>query len=219
MRWLTMSGVANGMIRGLRCHTPNIGFQVKPLLFGELRQVHNTAKKHHTSLMTSDVKHSTFHKMSLNVLKSECRIRGLKVSGRKAELVDRITSFEGGAKQKKDAHPKPLPRSQPAQKRRISSSAALKISQAKSKQLCDETSKIAAARQRSEHTTEGPFVEEQAPGQTSHKVNYSKAAETETVDQTGLGNPAIVDEKLTLKDKLFLLGFGTVATLWWGYQG
>ncbi|SCU79473.1 LANO_0A06370g1_1 [Lachancea nothofagi CBS 11611] len=58
-----------------------------------LRQVHSTAKKDHTTLLNSD-KLATFNVLSLKALKNECRTRGLKISGRKGELVDRILAFE-----------------------------------------------------------------------------------------------------------------------------
>ncbi|SCW01508.1 LAFE_0E01200g1_1 [Lachancea fermentati] len=57
------------------------------------RSVHQTSKNEHTPLLSTD-KLSTFNVMSLKALKTECRSRGLKVSGRKLELVDRILAFE-----------------------------------------------------------------------------------------------------------------------------
>lgn len=55
------------------------------------RNVHQTSKKN-SLLVTS--KQSEFAIMSLNTLKMECRKRGLKVSGRKTELVSRIQNYE-----------------------------------------------------------------------------------------------------------------------------
>lgn len=57
------------------------------------RFVHSTPKKDHTTLLSND-KLATFNVMSLKALKNECRTRGLKISGRKGELVDRILAFE-----------------------------------------------------------------------------------------------------------------------------
>ncbi|SCU80886.1 LADA_0B10044g1_1 [Lachancea dasiensis] len=57
------------------------------------RHVHSTLKKDHTTLLSSD-KLSRFNVLSLKALKGECRTRGLKLSGRKSELVDRILAFE-----------------------------------------------------------------------------------------------------------------------------
>ncbi|CUS21715.1 LAQU0S03e09032g1_1 [Lachancea quebecensis] len=57
------------------------------------RLVHSTPKKDHTTLL-SNAKLATFNVMSLKALKNECRTRGLKISGRKGELVDRILAFE-----------------------------------------------------------------------------------------------------------------------------
>lgn len=69
------------------------GAAVPPLPF-QVRSVHNTKKNEHTTLLNSD-KHGMFTRMSLKALKNECRSRGLKVSGRKSELVERILMFEG----------------------------------------------------------------------------------------------------------------------------
>lgn len=57
-----------------------------------VRSVHQTSKTDSSTLLQS--KKSEFGLMSLNSLKAECRKRGLKISGRKAELVSRIQTFE-----------------------------------------------------------------------------------------------------------------------------
>lgn len=72
---------------------------VAPALPYQIRQVHNTKKNEHSPLLTND-SHSAFTRMSLKTLKNECRSRGLKVSGRKSELVDRILLFEGRGSKK-----------------------------------------------------------------------------------------------------------------------
>lgn len=56
------------------------------------RSVHQSSKNNATTLFSS--KTSEFSVMSLNSLKTECRKRGLKVSGKKADLVSRITTHE-----------------------------------------------------------------------------------------------------------------------------
>ncbi|CEP23908.1 unnamed protein product [Cyberlindnera jadinii] len=58
----------------------------------QVRLVHQTTKKDATPLLNS--KKSEFSLMSLQTLKAECRKRGLKVSGRKAELVSRVANHE-----------------------------------------------------------------------------------------------------------------------------
>lgn len=55
------------------------------------RNVHETKKKDQSPLLS---KKSEFALMSLNTLKTECRKRGLKVSGRKADLVSRIATYD-----------------------------------------------------------------------------------------------------------------------------
>lgn len=56
------------------------------------RFVHQTSKKQQTSLLNS--RKSDFALMSLKSLKQECRKRGLKVSGKKADLVLRVQSYD-----------------------------------------------------------------------------------------------------------------------------
>lgn len=56
------------------------------------RSVHQSSKNNATTLFSN--KNSEFSVMSLNSLKNECRKRGLKISGKKAELVSRITTHE-----------------------------------------------------------------------------------------------------------------------------
>lgn len=56
------------------------------------RSVHQSSKQNATTLFSN--KNSEFAVMSLNSLKGECRKRGLKVSGKKADLVSRISTFE-----------------------------------------------------------------------------------------------------------------------------
>ncbi|CDO92998.1 unnamed protein product [Kluyveromyces dobzhanskii CBS 2104] len=72
---------------------PFIKVSVPPLPY-QFRQVHNTKKNEHSPILSTD-SHALFTRMSLNNLKKECRTRGLKVSGRKPELVDRILLSEG----------------------------------------------------------------------------------------------------------------------------
>ena len=57
------------------------------------RMVHSTPKQDHTTLLSND-RLANFNVMSLKALKSECRTRGLRVSGRKGDLVDRILAYE-----------------------------------------------------------------------------------------------------------------------------
>ncbi|SCU81759.1 LAMI_0B07558g1_1 [Lachancea mirantina] len=57
------------------------------------RSVHNTSAQSHTTILSSD-KLASFNIMSLKALKNECRSRGLKVSGKKLELVERIMAAE-----------------------------------------------------------------------------------------------------------------------------
>lgn len=56
------------------------------------RFVHQTSKNQQTILLNS--RKSDFALLSLKSLKQECRKRGLKVSGKKADLISRIQSFE-----------------------------------------------------------------------------------------------------------------------------
>ncbi|SCU87494.1 LAME_0D10286g1_1 [Lachancea meyersii CBS 8951] len=63
------------------------------LPLSSVRLVHSTPRKDHTTLLSND-KLASFNVLSLKALKNECRNRGLKLSGRKGELVDRILAFE-----------------------------------------------------------------------------------------------------------------------------
>ncbi|AMD20141.1 HCL010Cp [Eremothecium sinecaudum] len=59
-----------------------------------IRTVHKTARNDSTTLFSSEKKLSSFKTMTLTSLKNECRSRGLKVSGKKSELLDRLAAFE-----------------------------------------------------------------------------------------------------------------------------
>ncbi|KAH3672362.1 hypothetical protein WICMUC_004334 [Wickerhamomyces mucosus] len=73
---------------------PNIPYSKNDSLKSKTfkRLVHETSKKNSSSLLNT--KSSEFSLMSLNTLKQECRKRGLKVSGRKSELISRISTYE-----------------------------------------------------------------------------------------------------------------------------
>ncbi|CCH41920.1 hypothetical protein BN7_1459 [Wickerhamomyces ciferrii] len=84
------------------------------------RSVHQSSKTNSTPLFSN--KNSEFSVMSLNSLKVECRKRGLKISGKKAELVSRISTYEKtfqsnqinsistSSKKSKNLNLKPLPK-------------------------------------------------------------------------------------------------------------
>ncbi|CEP63397.1 Aim34p LALA0_S08e01508g [Lachancea lanzarotensis] len=74
-------------------HTAGIGSWSGILQLSARRLVHSTLRKDHTTLLSND-KLASFNVLSLKALKNECRNRGLKISGRKGELVDRILAFE-----------------------------------------------------------------------------------------------------------------------------
>lgn len=56
------------------------------------KSVHQSSKQNQSTLLSS--KTNEFSMMSVQSLKNECRKRGLKVSGRKNELVSRISDFD-----------------------------------------------------------------------------------------------------------------------------
>ncbi|AAS51217.1 ACL011Cp [Eremothecium gossypii ATCC 10895] len=59
-----------------------------------VRTVHNTPSKAQTTLLSTAKKESAFSAMNLKALRNECRSRGLQVSGRKSDLIERIVDFE-----------------------------------------------------------------------------------------------------------------------------
>ncbi|AGO11250.1 AaceriACL011Cp [[Ashbya] aceris (nom. inval.)] len=59
-----------------------------------VRTVHNTPRKAQTTLLSTERKDSAFAAMNLKALRNECRSRGLQVSGRKSDLIERIVEFE-----------------------------------------------------------------------------------------------------------------------------
>lgn len=72
---------------------PNIpDHQLSPKYQTISRSVHQSSKNNATTLFSN--KNSEFSVMNLNSLKNECRKRGLKISGKKADLVSRITTHE-----------------------------------------------------------------------------------------------------------------------------
>ncbi|SCU91177.1 LAFA_0F02278g1_1 [Lachancea sp. 'fantastica'] len=77
--------------------TTGIGIRSRVLQLSSRRLVHSTPRKDHTTLLSND-KLASFNVLSLKALKNECRNRGLKISGRKGELVDRILAFENTSK-------------------------------------------------------------------------------------------------------------------------
>lgn len=59
------------------------------------KSVHQSSKQNQSTLLSS--KTNEFSMMSVQSLKNECRKRGLKVSGRKNELVSRISDFDSAS--------------------------------------------------------------------------------------------------------------------------
>lgn len=184
-----------------------------------VRNVHNTSKKHHTSLITSDIKHSAFHKMSLNALKSECRSRGLKVSGKKAELVDRITSFNGSnakltsvKKEKKMSTVSNA--SKPANtKLRVARPVVKTIKEATNPKLHPHKFSTASGK-----LLLNTKVNKSASPNSSATISVN-ATNTKATNEIEVRDTMVVKEDLTWRDRIFLLGFGTVAALWWGSRG
>lgn len=185
-----------------------------------IRFVHNTNKKHHTSLITSDVKHLAFHKMSLNALKNECRSRGLKVSGKKAELVDRITSYQGSTEEK----------AAKTNKRKISSSQLKRRSLHTSKIVDLNVKQRVMQKQMSETTPEAFTLDAidqkstltsstgEAPNNHDRAFEFEKATGTMAANKINLNDTVTIKENLTTKDKTFLLLFGTLTGIWWSSQ-
>lgn len=172
---------------------------------GLLRSVHNTSKKDHTSVITTDLKHSTFHKMSLSALKNECRSRGLKVSGKKAELVERITSFNGSGHKiqpvKKEKMSTVSIAKKPAAKVRLRATIEVPKSQKMSTTSVLTDSKVSK------------------PSLTiSNAPDSKRATDTQATNQTKLRDTVVVQDQLTWRDRIFLMGFAGVAMVWWGAQ-
>ncbi|PRT53987.1 Altered inheritance of mitochondria protein 34, mitochondrial [Wickerhamiella sorbophila] len=59
----------------------------------KLRGLHSSSKKATPSHLLSSIQ-SQYSALTVNALKTECKTRGLRVSGRKSELIDRIVAFE-----------------------------------------------------------------------------------------------------------------------------
>lgn len=175
---------------------------------GLFRSVHNTSKKNHTSLITADMKHSSFHKMSLNALKNECRSRGLKVSGKKSELIDRIMSFNGGGGKKVE------------KKQRMSTATPVKGAAAAAK-LKVPSSPVITSKTR-EVSTASTIPDLSAKSLTSLNISSASdsgiATDTRATKQPDLRDNIVRGDELTWRDRLFLAGFATVAVLWWGAQ-
>lgn len=68
----------------------------QPQSTNQIRNVHQTTKKE-TILLDKSANKSKYTTMNLQGLKMECRKRGLKVSGRKIDLVQRLTSQDDSA--------------------------------------------------------------------------------------------------------------------------
>lgn len=192
-------------VAGSSRYAVSIGSAMKTSI-GLFRSVHNTSKKNHTSLITADMKHSSFHKMSLNALKNECRSRGLKVSGKKSELIDRIISFNGGKKVEK--------------KQRMSTATPVKGAAAAVK-VKDPSSPVITSKTR-EVSTASTIPDLNAKPLTSLNISSASdsgiATDTQATKQPDLRDNIVRGDELTWRDRLFLAGFGTVAVLWWGAQ-
>ncbi|QLL35068.1 hypothetical protein HG536_0H04440 [Torulaspora globosa] len=175
---------------------------------GLFRSVHNTSKKNHTSLITADMKHSSFHKMSLNALKNECRSRGLKVSGKKAELIDRIMTFNGSSGNKA------------AKMQRMSTASPVRGPTAAVK-LKVPTSSIEMCKTREVSTASGKLdfqTKSFSPLNINSATDSAIATDTQATKQADLRDNIVMGDELTWRDRLFLAGFATVALLWWGAQ-
>lgn len=59
----------------------------------KMRSLQSSAQKANPSHLLSSIQ-SQYSALTVNALKKECKTRGLRVSGRKSELVDRIVAFE-----------------------------------------------------------------------------------------------------------------------------
>ncbi|QLQ82191.1 hypothetical protein HG537_0G04460 [Torulaspora globosa] len=175
---------------------------------GLLRSVHNTSKKNHTSLITADMKHSSFHKMSLNALKNECRSRGLKVSGKKVELIDRIMSFNGGGGKIVEKKQK---MSTVSSTKKARDAVNLKVP--KPSVVIRQTRDVPTASAIADFSTKS-----HTSLNVSNALGSAIATDTQATKQMDLRDNIVIRDELTWRDRLFLAGFATVAALWWGAQ-
>lgn len=199
--------------------------------YSAIRFVHKTEKKDHTSLITSDNKHVAFHKMSLNALKNECRSRGIRVSGRKAELVDRITSHEGNSERSSINSLKEAPLKKRSPKRSIHTSKAINDSipdKVVPKQMFETIKTSEKVGTKSVQQDHGRLQYTPTPVDKIQKayaniIKSQTATNTKATSEPDLNNANAVgieisQNQLNSRDKVFLLSFATIVGIWWSTQ-
>lgn len=176
-----------------------------------VRSVHDTKKKDSTTLVTSDKSSMAFHKMSLNTLKNECRSRGLKVSGRKAELVSRITSNQGLNELRLLKHT--VPSCDPKK-------MTINTPKRASGKLDQTTSTVMPERIKKPETITISSLKQDCY-KNIQKAPEPRFAESNTVtNKTTIGtNQAVISEYvISARDKRFFFGFVTFVSIWWTSQ-
>lgn len=89
----------------------------------KLRGLHGSSKKATPSHLLSSIQ-SQYSALTVNALKTECKTRGLRVSGRKSELIDRIVAFEATQQFSTSAKSKSIAREAPPAVKNFSTTAA-----------------------------------------------------------------------------------------------
>lgn len=176
-----------------------------------VRFVHDTKKKDSTTLVTSEKSSMAFHKMSLNTLKNECRSRGLKVSGRKAELVSRITSNQGLNELRLLKHT--VPSCDPKK-------MTINTPKRASGKLDQTTSTVMPERIKKPETITISSLKQDCY-KNIQKAPEPRFAESNTVtNKTTIGtNQAVISEYvISARDKRFFFGFATFVCIWWTSQ-
>lgn len=219
---------------------PGISIGRLPLLAGSrsnfgysaIRSVHKTEKKDHTSLITSESKHVAFHKMSLNALKNECRSRGIRVSGRKAELVDRITSHEGSSTRSSSTNSlKEAPPKKQSTKRSIHTSKVIntRVPDEVVPKLMSETVKTSetvgtrSIQQDPVGLQYTPTSVDEIQKIYANAIKSQTATNTKATSEPDLNNAIAAEiensqNSLNSRDRVLLLSFATAVGIWWSMQ-
>ncbi|CAI4047910.1 Aim34p SKDI_13G1380 [Saccharomyces kudriavzevii IFO 1802] len=77
------------------------------------RDVHSTQTKSHLTFLLNNNDITPFQKFTVKVLKEQCKSRGLKLSGRKSELLQRLITYDSSSYIKRNAKIAKVPRRSP----------------------------------------------------------------------------------------------------------
>lgn len=182
------------------------GSLISPLHAVSLRLVHNTKKTDTTPLVTSERTTMAFHKMSLASLRNECRSRGLKISGKKAELVARVSSHHGFD-----------------QASTVSTKKAKIFTKKRAihtpRRISSDIADLTAAPKMSARTMTYETIAAQKVGKDAAKLMKS-ITQRKVVTSTIVTNKTAKEngDEITAQDKIFFYGFVTIVGIWWCLQ-